>query len=114
MNLIKLTATAAIVSSILCSCGTRNDNKPSDESATVDNTRTEITKSYMRGREEARAIIESCATESEVREMLLQTNARLHLISSKGSQDMADDFLRGLRDELKDSGDTLASTLFPD
>lgn len=115
MNLIKLTAAATIASAILYSCGAGNENKPSSgKSETVDKTRTEITKSYMHGREEARAIIESCTTESEVRAMLLQTNARLHLISSKGNQNMADDFLRGFRDELKESGDTLASTLFPD
>lgn len=108
---------AATALSLICSCGNPDKSGSSatgmESSELSDTCRTEVTKAYIKGREEARCILDSCETENEIRDKLLQTNARIHILRSKGGDSMADDFIRGLRDELRESGDTLAATLFP-
>lgn len=112
-TLLFITAMAATV--LTCSCGNPGRSEASEkvQPEVADTNQTEITKAYIKGREEARCILDSCGNETELRNMLLQTNARVHILRSKGGDSMADDFLRGFRDELYESGDTLGTTLFP-
>lgn len=66
---------------------------------------------YRLGREHATRLHVQCKTESEVRDELLDVNARIYAIRCRIGEDAANDYVQGFKAYLKEVGDTLASVM---
>ncbi len=67
---------------------------------------------YRLGHSHGLRLHSQCRTEGEIRDELLDINARVTNITARVSPEAAASYLRGLHDALAETGDTLASTLF--
>ncbi|MBO4956154.1 MAG: hypothetical protein J6C77_07130 [Muribaculaceae bacterium] len=65
------------------------------------------------GRDDANALLANCHTTDEVRDALLDINARRSRIASLTSETVANQYLQAFLDQLEQSGDTLYTTLTP-
>ena len=67
---------------------------------------------YRLGRTHARQLLSNCHTSDQIRDELLDINARVTNIKYRVGESAANDYLHGLHDELAASSDSLANTLF--
>lgn len=67
---------------------------------------------YKLGREHAARFSRECRTESDIRDGLLDINARIYNIRCRIGQDAADDYAQGFKAYLTEQGDTLANLPF--
>lgn len=67
---------------------------------------------YRLGREHAARLHEQCKSQGEVRDELLDINARITLIRSRIGDEAAVSYKQGLKDYLTEVADTLASLPF--
>jgi len=102
--IFKLSALTAII--FLASCGNSNRTIP-------DSIAPEDSSAYNIGRNNARILLEKCTTETDIRRELLDMRARETNIRSRVGPKAADAYILGIKSYLIESGDTLASTLFP-
>ena len=101
MNLKKILP--AILLILAASCGSSADKTsapPTD------------TEAYTAGRQAAELMLRQCSTREEICDRLLSLRAERYAFESKGGSDVAASFDRGLKEYLRQSGDTLFQTLF--
>ncbi|MCM1349172.1 MAG: hypothetical protein NC338_07135 [Firmicutes bacterium] len=67
---------------------------------------------YRMGRKHAKHLHEQCRTTEEVRDELLDINARTTNIQFHIGAEAANSYLQGIKDYLTEVSDTLATTLF--
>lgn len=65
------------------------------------------------GHDDARQLLATCTTESDIRAALLNINARRYRLATMVSDEVADEYMNGFLDELRISGDTLYNALSP-
>ncbi len=100
---MRLLFIVGVCTSILAGCGVKETNNTpiSDE-----------TQFYNLGREQAVILLQQCKTTSAVRDKLIDIRAREYDIRTHNSDKAANAFINGFEVCLKESGDTLHSTLF--
>lgn len=87
-------------------------SKPQSVSRLTTDKADKQSEPYKLGRKHAQTLHEQCHTTNEIRDELLDINARITNISSRIGPDAANDYLHGMRDYLTETGDTLATVLF--
>lgn len=69
-------------------------------------------KPYQLGRRHAADMLQQCRTQDEIRDRLLDINARTTNIRRRIGAEAADNYLQGFRSYLTERGDTLANAIF--
>lgn len=107
-------ATYDVTADVSVPVGKTADNKKSVESApqqALYSNKDADTSSepYKLGRDHAAKLHSRCTTESEVRDELLDVNARIYSIRCHIGEDAANDYVQGFKSYLAEVGDTLAA-----
>lgn len=83
------------------------------KTALIDDTKIDTdSEPYKLGREHAVKLSSSCTSTEEIRDELLDINARANNIRNRINKQAANNYLAGIRDYLTENSDTLANTLF--
>lgn len=102
-KLLSILSGLAFAVTLFCSCGGGSGSKSDPEAAK---------NAYLQGRTAATELLQQCTTQGEIRDRLLELRARRYDYQMASGDGAAQSFEDGIRDYLKESGDTLYRTLF--
>lgn len=106
---MKLKTIILLTISIVCATACRQEKY---ESYDVTNAASDYPNAYTMGRDDLTKMLQQCMTESQVRDRLLEIRARQYSIEQRAGKGAAAAYEAGFKEALRQSGDTLYSTLY--